>query len=180
MKQDTYLELRNQAIKYYEKAHIALSKDEKERIEVADFGLGDVYHTGLESIVYINTDRCCAKEMVLLPYQTCPEHYHPPVGENYPGKEETFRCRYGTVYLYVEGETSVNPAAKPPRGSEKNYTVWHEITLEPGDQYTIYPKTRHWFQAGEEGAVVSEFSTHCMDEYDVFTDEAIRRIPEVE
>lgn len=24
--------------------------------------------------------------------------------KNYPGKEETFRCRYGTVYLYVDGE----------------------------------------------------------------------------
>lgn len=180
MKQDIYLELRNQAVKYYERAHITLKETEKADIEVADFGLGDVYNTGLESIIYINTDRCCAKEMVLLPHQTCPEHYHPPVGENYPGKEETFRCRYGTVYLYIEGVPTPEPAVRPPKDTEDKYTVWHEIKLESGDQYTIYPMTRHWFQAGEEGAVVSEFSTQCLDEYDIFTDSNIKRIPEIE
>lgn len=180
MTQETYLELHKQAVEYFERAHIVLTEAEKAQIEVADFGLGDVYHTGLESIVYINTDRCCAKELVLLPHQTCPEHYHPPVGKDYPGKEETFRCRYGTVYLYIEGEASVNPAVRPPEGTEKNYTVWHEIRLEPGDQYTLYPGTKHWFQAGEAGAVVSEFSTHCLDDFDVFTDLNIKRIPEIE
>jgi D-lyxose ketol-isomerase len=33
----------------------------------------------------------------------------------------------------------------------------------------------HWFQAGDEGAVVSEFSTMSTDELDVFTDVRIRR-----
>src|SRR6185437_11532858 len=46
-------------------------------------------------------ERCCAKELVLFPGQTCPEHRHPPLGPDKPGKEETFRCRWGTVYLYV-------------------------------------------------------------------------------
>ena len=35
-------------------------------------------------------------------------------------------------------------------------------------------------QAGPEGAVVSEFSTHSTDENDIFLDPAIRRIPEIE
>ena len=44
----------------------------------------------------------------------------------------------------------------------------------------MHPNTRHWFQAGPDGAVVSEFSTKSLDEYDIFTDPRIRRIPEIE
>ncbi|HEV2579859.1 MAG TPA: D-lyxose/D-mannose family sugar isomerase, partial [Ktedonobacteraceae bacterium] len=75
----------------------------------------------------------------------------------------------------VEGESTAQPQAQPPRGREQAYTVWHEITLHPGQQYTILPDTLHWFQAGDSGAIVSEFSTRSRDEYDVFTDPAIRR-----
>ena len=132
-------------------------------------------------MTYVNTERCCAKEMVLFPGQTCPEHRHAPVEQlNYPGKEETFRCRYGLVYLYVDGDPAENPQAQPPDGSELYYTVRHEIVLHPGEQYTMHPNTRHWFQAGPDGAVVSEFSTKSLDEYDIFTDPRIRRIPEIE
>lgn len=180
MKKELFNELRDKTLTYFEKAHIALTDQEKEEIEVADFGLDDVYHTGLQSIVYINTDRCCAKEMVLLPNQTCPEHLHPPVGEEYPGKEETFRCRMGAVHLYVEGEPTENRKANPPKNGEEYYTVFHEIVLQEGEQYTLYPGTKHWFQAGEKGAVVSEFSTHCYDEHDIFTDPRIMRIPEID
>ena len=49
-----------------------------------------------------------------------------------------------------------------------------------GEQYTIYPGTLHWFTAGDEGAVVSEFSTTSRDETDIFTDPAIQRAPVVE
>ena len=40
-------------------------------------------------------------------------------------------------------------------------------------QHTIPPGTLHWFQAGPEGAVVSEFSTTSRDELDEFTDENV-------
>ncbi len=56
------------------------------------------------------------------------------------------------------------------------YTVWHEVVPSPGEQYTIPPNTLHWFQAGDEGAIVSEFSTTSRDEKDIFTDPAIRRV----
>ncbi len=55
----------------------------------------------------------------------------------------------------------------------------HEIALRPGEQYTIPPKTLHWFQAGPEGAVVSEFSTASRDELDEFSDPDVRRTPVV-
>ena len=122
-------------------------------------------------LVYVNTDRYCAKELVLRPGQTCPEHRHPPF-QGTPGKEETFRCRSGLVYLYVEGDPTREPACTPPPGA---YTVGREIELRPGMQHTIPPGTLHWFQAGPEGAVVSEFSTTSRDELDEFTDANVLR-----
>ena len=157
-------------------AGIVLSEDEKQRVEIADMGLGRLEEEGLQLITYVNNDRYCAKELVLFPGQTCPEHRHPPVGGG-PGKQETFRCRRGRVHLVVEGEPSGRLRATPPTGSEAHYTVRHEIVLEPGDQHTIPPDTLHWFQAGPEGAIVSEFSTTSTDEHDVFTDPRIRRTP---
>jgi len=97
----------------------------------------------------------------------------------FPGKEETFRCRWGTVYLYVPGAASSPAHCTPPAGREKHYTVRHEIVLTPGKQYTLGPDALHWFQAGEEGAVVSEFSTRSRDEMDVFTDPDIGRITKI-
>ncbi len=170
-----YEEARAAVLDYFSKASIAITDDEKDRIEVADFGLGTLRDTGLQILTYVNTDRVCAKELVLTPYQTCPEHRHPAIG-GHPGKEETFRCRWGTVYLYVDGEPAARPAVAPPEGT---YTVFHEIILRPGEQYTLVPDTLHWFRAGSEGAVVSEFSTRSYDEGDIFTDSRIRRTPEI-
>jgi D-lyxose ketol-isomerase len=147
-------EARERAAAMLADAGIALTRAEREQIEVADFGLGRREEIGLQLVVYVNTDRVCAKELVLFPHQACPEHRHPPVGAD-PGKEETFRCRRGSVVLHVEGED--------------------EIVLGPGEQYTIEPDTPHSFEAGPEGAVISEFSTRSRDELDVFSDPQIVR-----
>jgi D-lyxose ketol-isomerase len=166
------------ASKFFSNAGIVLTPEEKKMIEVADFGLGDLAHTGLEVVVYINTERYCAKEIVLFQRQTCPEHFHPDI-DGEPGKQETFRCRWGTVYLYVPGEPTPTPHCVPPAGREKYYTVHHEVRLRPGQQYTLPPRTLHWFQAADSGAVVSEFSSKSTDEKDVFTDPGIMRIAKV-
>ena len=150
----TETEARERAAEMLEQAGIALTSTERAGLEVADFGLGRLDELGLQLVTYVNTERVCAKELVLFPHQTCPEHRHPPVGDD-PGKEETFRCRQGTVILHVPGED--------------------EIVLTPGEQYTIPPDTLHWFQAGPEGAIVSEFSTRSRDELDVFSDPQIVR-----
>lgn len=157
---------------YYQKAGIVLTDDEVEDIQIMDYGLGKLKETGLQLFIYVNTDRYCSKELVLFPGQTCPEHRHPPVGGE-KGKQETFRCRWGKVYLYVEGEKTENPSVLPPEEDKEYYTVWHEIVLEPGGQYTIPPDTKHWFQAGEEGAVITEMSSTSTDDHDVFTDPRI-------
>jgi D-lyxose ketol-isomerase len=70
-------------------------------------------------------------------------------------RKRRFRCRRGTVHLHVEGKD--------------------ELVLRPGDQYTILPDTPYWFRGGDEGAVVSEFSTQSRDELDLFTDPRITR-----
>lgn len=157
-------------------AGIILRDEEKQHIEVAGFGLGNLEKQGLQLVTYINTDRYCAKDLVLFPGQTCPEHRHPAV-DGSPGKMETFRCRWGNVLLYVEGNRTANIGALVPLGSEGSYTVFHEIVLQPGEQYTIPPDTNHWFQAGPKGAVISEFSSTSRDEHDIFTDPLIVRAP---
>jgi D-lyxose ketol-isomerase len=176
---DQLSQYQNKAYDYFaDKAGLVVTPQEKSKIEIADFGLSKFEETGLGVLVYVNTDRCCAKELAMWPRQTCPEHKHPSVNGQ-PGKEETFRCRWGKVFLYVEGQPAKNPQCKPPKGREKTYSIWHEIELNPGDQYTIVPNTLHWFQAGDAGAVVSEFSTRSTDENDIFTDAEIQRITKI-
>jgi D-lyxose ketol-isomerase len=150
----TESEARKRAAAMLADAGIVLTPLEREQIEVADFGLGRLDEVGLQIVVYVNTARVCAKELVLFPHQHCPEHRHPPV-EDEPGKEETFRVRRGVVHLHVEGTG--------------------DIVLTPGEQYTIPPNTLHSFEAGDEGAIVSEFSTTSRDGLDVFTDPQIVR-----
>lgn len=142
-----YAQARERAIGFFAKTWIVLTEKEKQDIEVADFGLGDLGRIGLEVLIYVNTSRVCAKELVLFPGQTCPEHRHPTRG-GVPGKEETFRCRWGRVYLYVPGSPDS-------------------------------PDTLHWFRAGGEGAVVSEFSSTSTDEQDQFSDPRIGRFTKI-
>jgi D-lyxose ketol-isomerase len=150
----TEAEARDRAAAMLAEAGIVLTPLERAQIEIADFGLGQLEEVGLQIVVYVNTDRVCAKELVLFPRQRCPEHRHPPVG-NEAGKEETFRVRRGAVHLHVDGAG--------------------DIVLAPGEQYTIPPNTLHSFEAGDEGAIVSEFSTTSRDALDVFTDPQIVR-----
>lgn len=167
---------KTQAAALLRKARIAVTPCEIETMEVIDLGLGDFKNVGLGLIVYENNDRYCAKELVMLPRQICPEHRHPRINGRNLGKKETFRCRYGEVYLYVAGERTTRPKAKVPRKHKPFLSVGHEIVLKPGDMYTLRPNSLHWFQAGDKGAIVSEFSSTSTDANDIFTDPRIRRV----
>lgn len=164
--------MKSKLLDYYKKAGIVLTDAEKDKLEIVDFGLDDFENVGLTLCVYVNTERVCAKEMVLLPHQSCPEHKH-VAHDGTEGKEETFRCRMGRVYLYVPGEGKKEDisAKLPPT----DVTVFHQIVLNAGEQYTLMPDTLHWFQADGGGAVISEFSTANSDETDLFTDKRIIR-----
>lgn len=176
LKRSDVIKAQARAAELFEQAGIILTAEEIEGIEIAGFGLGNLDSQGLELVTYVNTDRYCAKELALFPRQTCPEHLHPDVNGE-PGKMETFRCRWGEVYLYVEGPSTDNIQAVVPQESKSAYTVFHEVVLKPGEQYTIPPGTKHWFQGGPEGAIVSEFSSTSRDELDIFTDPDIERMP---
>lgn len=176
MKRSEVIDAQTRAAAILGRAGIAITDEEAANIEIADFGLGRLEAEGLQIVVYVNNDRYCAKELVMFPRQTCSEHKHPPVYGR-PGKQETFRVRKGVVYLYVPGEPAAQPKCKPP---SDYFTVWHEIELHPGEQYTLAPETLHWFQAGDEGAIVSEFSSPSVEEADIFTDPNVKRIPVVE
>jgi len=146
---------------------------------VADFGLGEYEQTGLGLLVYVNTARCCAKELALLPRQTCPEHRHPPVSAANPGKEETFRCRWGTVYLYVPGTRTARPHARAPRGREAWYTVWHESRCGRAINIPSHQTPGTGSRPDPAARFVSEFSTQSLDEKDIFTDPEIQRFTKV-
>jgi D-lyxose ketol-isomerase len=157
-------------------AGVSVLPDEVARMEVADFGLGEIDTSGAQIVTLIDTERIAAKLLVMLPHQTEPEHRHPKLGE-YPGKEETIRCEWGELRLYVPGDPTSAPQGAPPTHRRHTYTVWHEIILQPGQQVTIAPDTPHWFQGGQDGAVIWSISTKAVDIQDIFTDPDIRRKP---
>ena len=168
MKPDEASGLRERAAAVLRGAGVALSEAEAGSIEIADFGLGRFEREGLALLVYVNNERYCGKELVMWPRQRCPQHRHPPFGGG-PGKMETFRCRAGRVRLCVAAEQGAGVAKGPYSDGLR------EVVLGPGEQFTIPPDTWHWFEAGDEGAVISEFSSASRDELDVFLDPRVKR-----
>lgn len=169
---------KKEVLNLYEKAHIVLTENEIDRLDCTDYGLGNVRAEALNLVVYVNTSRYCAKEMVLLPNQTCPEHIHPST-EGRKGKQETLRCRWGKLYLYVASDEKLDEGkihVSIPKKNKAYYTAGREIILLPGQQFTVKPDTPHWFQAGAEGAVISEFSSTSDDASDAYTNPNIKRI----
>ena len=168
------LQARKRALAYMEKAGVVLSEKEKEAISVTDFGLSDLERQGGQILTFFNTDRISAKVIVLFPWQILPEHWHPQLGNDI-GKEEVMRVRSGEVYLYMPGDPTPNPRAKIVPEEKKHFTVWHEVILNPGDQYILKPQVVHWFQAGPEGAVIDDYSSTARDLQDGFTNPKIVR-----
>ena len=158
-------------------AGIRITEEETKKIEVVDFGLSRLEIEGVQVLTMVQTDRISVKVLAMLPNQTEPEHWHPPVGED-PGKEETIRVVSGTVYFYVQGENTLKQGFLV-KGKEKLYTLRHEIILKPGGQITFQPGEKHWFQARDEGAVMYSFSSVARDALDQFTDPNIVRVVKV-
>jgi D-lyxose ketol-isomerase len=165
---------RRRAAALLERSGLAFRPEEVERIEVADFGLSELEQSGAQIMTVVETKEIAAKLLIMFPGQTEPEHKHPRLGD-YPGKEETLRCQWGELLLYVEGEPAPAPRAQAPPRRRHTYTAWKEIVLRPGDQVTLPPNSPHWFQGGPEGAVVWTFAARVTDVADVFTDPQVVR-----
>lgn len=166
--------MRERAARAIRDAGIALRPGEEEGIDVADFGLSAFENEGASMLTLVDTERIAVKLIVLLPEQTLPEHWHTAV-DGKPGKEETVRVARGELRLYVPGPDSVGRGFVPSE-KEPYYTSRRECVLAPGDQRTIREGTKHWLQAGKEGAVVFSFSSYAHDARDPFTDPKVVRV----
>ena len=140
-----------EALRILAGAGIALANDD--RIEIADFGLGEYRRQGLGLVVRVNESEYSSKYLTLLPGQQCPWHYH-------KRKKETFFCLRGEVELFL--------------GTDER-----RIVLRPGDSHTIPPGTDHSFRS-REGAVIEEVSTHDENSDSYFRDARIVREPRIE
>ena len=154
-------------------AGISLAATERTKITAADFGLSHLKKEGIQILTLFDTDRIAGKILVLLPYQTIPEHWHPAVGDD-PGKEEIIRAISGDLYFYIPGEDTLK-LGFIVEGKEDRYTMRHELVLHPCEQLILAPGTKHWFQAGEKGAVMYSFSTTVRDILDQFSDHDVVR-----
>ena len=163
----------DKALRMIDEAGIQLSEPERTKITAADFGLSRLRNEGIQILTMFETDRVAGKILVLFPFQTIPEHWHPAVGDD-PGKEEIIRAISGDLYFYIPGEDTLENGFIIA-GKEDHYTVRNEVVLMPGEQLILAPGTKHWFQAGEKGAVMYSFSTTVRDILDQFTDPEVVR-----
>jgi D-lyxose ketol-isomerase len=170
-------ELQRRAVDLFGRAAIQLTDEEQTRIEVADFGLGSPECEGAQIFTFVQTNRYAAKVIALLPGQTLPEHWHPRFGDD-PGKLETVRVAWGTLFLVGEGPGAL-VRGTIPAGKEAVYTLRHEEVLGPAGSRTFRPGEKHWFQAGPEGVVVYSFSSVARDALDGFTDPTIERVTRI-
>jgi D-lyxose ketol-isomerase len=166
-------EVQKRTAEMIKKAGIIVRDEEMPNIAAADFGLSHLQKEGAQILTLLETERVAFKILTLFPYQTEPEHWHPRVGGD-PGKEETIRLVCGTLYFYIPGEDNMRHGFIP-EGKESCYTMRHEIVMRPGDQITLEPGTKHWFQAGGEGAIMYLISSCVRDILDQFTDPDVVR-----
>jgi hypothetical protein len=126
---------------------VVLTAEERDAIEVADFGLSRLAETGLQLLVYVNTDRYCAKELVLRPWADVPGapastlRGHPRQGGDVPlSQRPRLSLRRGRPHT----GSGVHAASGRIHRRARDRAA-------AGMQHTIPPGTLHWFQAGPEG-----------------------------
>jgi len=161
------------ALTMIEAAGIHMSETERVKVTVADFGLSRLKEEGIQILTMFDTERVAGKILVLFPYQTIPEHWHPAVGKD-PGKEEIIMAISGDLYFYIPGKDTLKHGFVVA-GKENCYSLRNEVVLLPGDQIILPPGTKHWFQAGQRGAIMYSFSTTVRDILDQFTDPDVVR-----
>ena len=156
-----------QAANLIQKSGLVLSAHEWSQLAINDMGLGDIVSEGFAFVDILRSSKIRITVLVLLPNQTRPQHRHPPY-ESEPGKEETLRVLYGHTKVFVEGEASEN--VRIPAGKDQYYTAKKEIALNTGEQYTVAPGIKHWFQAGPQGSVNMTFQNRVDETKNIFDD----------
>ncbi|CAM4089578.1 D-lyxose/D-mannose family sugar isomerase [Zobellia roscoffensis] len=173
IKYDEFKEVCKKSLEMIETAGLLLTPADRGKITAADFGLSHIKEEGIQILTMFQTGRIAGKILILLPFQTEPEHWHPTVGDD-AGKEEVIRAISGELYFYIPGENNMKKGFIV-EGKEDCYTMRNEVIMKPGDQLELPAGTKHWFQAGAQGAVMYSFSTTVTDLNDQFTDPSIVR-----
>jgi len=136
----------------------------EKNLYVTDCALGRFAEVGMGCFVFIDDKpgNYAAIEVVLLPNQQIPEHWHEPIeAEKIAPKMESWYVRYGSTFVYGEGEPVREPAAKVNPADKPFLTVWHETILKPGEVTGVTrPLAKHWQQAGPQGVVLTEVATY--------------------
>ncbi len=73
---EVYFRARKEAAACIKAAGIVLSDQEIEKMDVADFGLGNLAVEGAQIVSLIDTDKIAMRVIALFPGQTEPEHWH--------------------------------------------------------------------------------------------------------
>jgi D-lyxose ketol-isomerase len=132
-----------------------------------DFGLGDFLNVGMAGIFWCNDQEYgyFGHDIFLLPGQMIPEHAHVKTAKG-PAKMETWHIRYGSLYVFGEGEeTDPCPVDLPASQNEEFVTSRDCEKLEVGDvRYLKRPTAPHFVIASSEGAIMAEYGTFHDDE----------------
>lgn len=173
IKRSIYEKAKKDAATLIKNAGVVISKKEIDDMDIADFGLSDLYTEGAQILSLYDTEKITGRVIALFPYQTEPEHWHIAVN-NLEGKEETIRIISGTLLMFVEGESNVLNGKIPEKNSQF-YTCKKEIVMKPCDVLTLKAGEKHWFQAADKPVVFYTMSTVAKDAYDPFTNPNIVR-----
>ncbi len=144
-----------------------LFKNARERMWAKDWNTGEFTNVGLGGFIWVNNKDAnyCALEMILLPNQMIPEHWH--VGDKEAGigvKMESWHVRWGNTYTYGEGPKTEKMSVTPPKSQAGTLTALCENPLGVGDVGGITkPLEKHWQQAGPRGCIMTEPSNYHSD-----------------
>ena len=142
----------------------------REKLWVSDYGTGQFTRLGLAAYMFKNNeeDRYMLMDLVLLPGQMLPEHWHVDSEKN-PAKREGWLVRWGLSHIVGEGEPNLGAGVVIPACHMNGaVTVKHETVAGPGTFVPLARVTsRHWQLAGPEGAIITEVAN-------VHTDSAVR------
>ena len=136
----------------------------RENLAVSDFALGRFTEVGLGYLVWVNEREAnyASIEIVLLPGQMIPEHWHIALDDqNVTPKMESWIVRGGSTYTYGEGKPTRPISVTIPDCQKEFTTVMRETLLRPGQVTGITkPLEKHWQLAGPHGCVLTEVSTY--------------------
>jgi D-lyxose ketol-isomerase len=131
----------------------------REDLWVSDYGVGEFTKLGLAAYIFVNNeeDRYMMLDLMLLPGQMLPEHWHVEGGGN-PVKREGWLVRWGLAHIVGIGEPNLSPDVVIPKcHCGGTATTKHAVIATPGTFVKLAKaESRHWQYGGPEGAIVTE------------------------